>query len=83
MKSKTGGWYMGPAPVPTSSLHQGLFVFKDYGPINKDNFLDDSQTPRKYIVEVREAGQYQTDLVTMITQISVILSQEKLLDRGQ
>jgi ATP-dependent 26S proteasome regulatory subunit len=83
MKSKTGGWYMGPAPVPTSSLHQGLFVFKDYGPINKNNFLDDSQTPRKYIVEVREAAQYQTDLVTLITQISVILSQEKLLDRGQ
>ncbi len=83
MKSKTGGWYMGPAPVPTSSLHQGLFVFKDYGPINKNNFLDDSQTPRKYIVEVREAAQYQTDLVTFITQISVILSQEKLLDRGQ
>jgi DNA polymerase III delta prime subunit len=83
MKSKTGGWYMGPWPVPTTSLHTGLFVFKDYGPINKDNFLNESQTPLKYIVEVREAGQYQTDLATFVTQISTILSQEKLLDRGQ
>lgn len=83
MKSKTGGWYMGPYPMPNSPLHQGLFVFKDYGPINKDNFLDDSQTPRKYIVEVREAAQYQTDLVTFITQVSTILSKEELLNRGQ
>lgn len=83
MKSKTGGWYMGPAAVPTSSLHQGLFVFKDYGPINKDNFLDEHETPRKYIVEVREAGQYQTDLVTFVAQVSSVLGQEKLLDRGQ
>lgn len=83
MKSKTGGWYMGPAPFPTSSLHQGLLVFKDYGPINKTNFLDDNQTPRKYIVEIREANQYQTDLVTFVTQVSAILSKEELLDRGQ
>jgi hypothetical protein len=83
MRSKTGGWYMGPFPVPTSSLHQGLFVFKDYGPINDENFLDDSQTPRKYIVEVREASQYQTDLVTFVTQVATVLAQEKLPDRGQ
>jgi hypothetical protein len=83
MSSKTGGWYMGPFPVPTTSLHQGLFVFKDYGPINKSNFLDDGQTPRKYIVEVREAGQYQTDLVTFVTQVASVLGQEKLLDRGE
>jgi ATP-dependent 26S proteasome regulatory subunit len=83
LRSKTGGWYMGPDPLPNSGLHKGLYLFKDYGPINKKNFLDDSQTPRKFIIEVREASQYQTDLVTFITQISVVLSQEKLLDRGQ
>lgn len=84
MKSKTGGWYMGPnTTLPTKSLHQGLFVFKDYGPINKENFLDDSQTPRKFIVEVREAEQYQTDLVTFVAQVASILGQERLLDEGQ
>lgn len=83
LASKTGGWYMGPAPVPTSSLHEGLFVFKDYGPIDDDNFFDDSQTPKKYIVEIREARQYQTDLVTFVAQVASVLGQEKLLDRGQ
>lgn len=83
MKSKTGGWYMGPYPFPNSSLHQGLFVFKDYGPIDKNNFLDDNLTPRKYIVEIREANQYQTDLVTFVTQTATVLSKEILPDRGE
>lgn len=85
MKSKTGGWYMGSAPFPTSSLYEGLFIFKDYGPITRRNFLDDNQTPRKYIVEIREASQYQTDLVTLITQVSAILRQDnpELIDRGK
>lgn len=83
MRSKTGGWYMGRAPFPTSSLHQGLFVFKDYGPINDDNFFDDNQTPKKYIVEIRESGQYQTDLVTFVTQVAAILGKGELIDRGQ
>jgi len=83
MRSKTGGWYMGPAPVPTSSLHQGLFVFKDYGPINDENFLEEAGTPLKFVVEVREASKYQTDLVTFVTQIASILSGKEPLDRGQ
>lgn len=84
MKSKTGGWYMGPAPVPTSSLHQGLFVFKDLGQINKDNFVESThETAGKYIVEVREASQHQTDLVTFVTQVASILGRETLPDRGQ
>jgi hypothetical protein len=83
MLSKTGGWYMGPFPTPTSSLHQGLFVFKDYGPINDENFLDEGLTPRKFIIEIREARQYQTDLVTFITQVSTILAKEEKPDRGQ
>jgi len=83
MKSKTGGWYMGPYPVPTTTLHQGLFVFKDYGPIDKNNFLNDDRTPLKFIIEIREASQYQTDLATFVTQVASILKHEKLPDRGQ
>ena len=83
VKSKTGGWYMGPEISPTTSLHQGLFVFRDLGQINKDNFLGDHESPGKYIVEIREAGQYQTDLVTFITQVASILGQAELPDRGQ
>lgn len=83
MKSKTGGWYMGPEPFPATPLSQGLFVFKDYGPIDKKNFLDDNQTPKKYIVEIREAAQYQTDLVTFVTQVSSILGKCETPDRGQ
>ncbi|MGB4761880.1 MAG: ATP-binding protein [Candidatus Saccharimonas sp.] len=83
MRSKTGGWYMGPNLTPTTSLHQGLFVFRDLGQINKKNFLTTEETTGRYIVEVREASQYQTDLVTFITQISSILKHETSPDRGQ
>lgn len=31
LKSKAGGWYMGPNTSPTTSAHMGLFVFKDMG----------------------------------------------------
>jgi|GEM_PF-2872080 len=83
MKSKTGGWYMGPDLSPTTSLHQGLFVFRDLGQINKGNFLESHESSGRYIVEIREATQYQTDLVTFVTQIASVLGQEKLPDRGQ
>jgi hypothetical protein len=83
LKSKTGGWYMGPGAVPTSSLHQGLFVFKDLGEINEDNFLINVDTSGKYIVEIREAGLHQTDLVAFITQVASVLGEEKILDKGQ
>jgi len=83
MKSKTGGWYMGPDLSATTSLHQGLFVYRDLGPINKSNFLSTQESAGKYIVEIREASQYQTDLATMVTQVAAILSRNELLDRGQ
>jgi hypothetical protein len=82
-KSKTGGWYMGPGSIPTTSLHQGLFVFKDLGEINEDNFLSNDDAPGKYIVEIREAGLHQTDLVTFVTQVASILGRQQLLDKGQ
>jgi hypothetical protein len=86
MKAKTGGWYMGPAPIPTSTLNEGLFVFEDFGITTRANFsktLEERGESLKYIIEVREAGQFQTDLVTFVTQVSTILSSEKVLDRGQ
>jgi hypothetical protein len=83
LKSKTGGWYMGPEPFPTISLHQGLFVFQDLGKITKDNFLQSRVESGRYIVEVREAGLYQTDLVTFVTQVAAVLGKEQLLDQGQ
>lgn len=82
-KSKTGGWYMGPDMSPTTSLHQGLFVFKDLGQVNKNNFLKNRKASTKYIVELREAGQYQTDLVSFATQVAAVLGQGELLDQGK
>lgn len=82
-KSKTAGWYMGPDVSPTSSLHQGLFVFRDLGQINKENFLEIREATGRYIIEVREAGQYQTDLVTFVTQIASVLGKGELPDKGQ
>jgi AAA+ superfamily predicted ATPase len=82
IKSKTGGWYMGPELSPTSSLHTGLFVYKDLGQVNKENFTTNDAASSKYIIEIREAHQYQTDLVTFITQASVILGKGDLPTRG-
>lgn len=82
-KSKTGGWYMGPDMSPTTSLHQGLFVFKDLGQVNKNNFLKNRKASSKYIVELREAGQYQTDLVSFAAQIGAVLGRGELLDQGK
>lgn len=81
--SKTGGWYMGLSQPPTDSGDAGLYVFKDLGKVDKDNFFEESGGAKKFIVEIREAGMYQTDLVEFITQVSTILGQEKLLDHGE
>jgi len=82
-RAKTGGWYMGPNQTATDSLHRGLFVFKDLGEVNKSNFLDEDDKEKKYIVEVREAQMYQTDLVEFITQVSSILGQGEMLDHSE
>jgi len=82
-KSKTAGWYMGPDLTPTEPLHAGLFVFKDLGEVNVDNFLEETAGKTKFIVEVREAGMYQTDLVQFVTQVSSILGQGKIIDQGK
>ncbi len=81
-RSKTAGWYMGANQDPTDSLHTGLFLYKDLGEVRKGNFLEEG-AQAKYIVEVREAGMYQTDLVAFAIQVASILGQEKLLDPGE
>lgn len=81
-RSKTAGWYMGADQTPTDSLHSGLFVYKDLGEVNRENFLEEG-APAKYIVEIREAGMYQTDLVAFAIQVASILGQGKSLEPGQ
>lgn len=80
--SKTAGWYMGPDQSDTDSLHKGLTIHKDLGPITDDNFLDE-RIPTKYVIEIREAEMYQTDLVQFIIQVATILGKGRLLDPGQ
>jgi len=63
-------------------LHAGLFVYKDFGEVNRKNFLEEG-APVKYILEVREAGMYQTDLVQFVIQVASILGQEKIIDSGR
>lgn len=85
-KSLTSGWYMGPAPYPTSPLYEGLYVFQDIGKTTGENFtLDFEERGKdvKYIVEVRDARQKQTDLVTFITQVATVLGKGELPDRGE
>jgi hypothetical protein len=77
------GWYMGPDQSATDSLHQGLFVFKDLGEVNETNFFENEEIVKNYIVEVRDASKHQTDLVELITQVSSILGQGKVLDHGE
>ncbi len=81
--AKTGGWYMGPDMSPTTSLHTGLFVFRDLGSVNKDNFFTEPSAESKYIVEVRELGLYQTDLAAFITQVGSILGTGKEIDPNE
>lgn len=83
VRRKTGGWYMGPNLGPLTGHHQGLYVFRDLGEVNKDTFFDESATDSRYILEIREDGFYQTDLVNFIVQVSSVLGQSRLLDHGE
>lgn len=78
-KSRTGGWYLGPGTLPTDAQHKGLFVYKDFGEITDETFFNKKSGSTKYIVEVRQAGLYQTDLVEFITQVSSVLGKGKTL----
>lgn len=82
-KSHSRGWYMGPNLSPTNSFHQGLYLFKTLGEIHEDNFLDEKSESGSFVVEIRDAELYQTDLVTFVTQVASVLGQGKLLDKGQ
>jgi hypothetical protein len=52
LRSKTGGWYMGPILSPISSLHTGLFVYKDLGQVNKDNFTTKITSQRMMLLHL-------------------------------
>lgn len=82
VEAHTRGWYMGPILSTTDSLHQGLFLFKDFGKTTKDNFLEKEPQPVKYIVEVREAALYQTDLVQFVSRVSAILGNKDIPPEG-
>ena len=82
-KASRKGWYMGPNLSPTTSHHAGLYVFRDLGTIDKSNFVTNEQASAKHIVEIREAGMYQTDLVAFATQVSSILGEGKKLPEGE
>ena len=82
------GWYLGPGGIPTDPLHQGLYVFKDFGELTSENLLTKDATPNeepepeKFLIEVREGGMYQTDIVTLISQVSSIISGQGKMDYG-
>jgi SpoVK/Ycf46/Vps4 family AAA+-type ATPase len=74
---------MGPnMSTPTDSLHTGLFVYRDLGEVNKNNFSDPQISGSRFVVEIRESSLYQTDMVEFVTQISTILGQGKTLPPG-
>lgn len=87
--TRTAGWYLGPGPMPTEALYPGLFAFKDFGELNSENLLtrkrgenSEEYTQNKWIVEIRDAGMFQTDLVEFITQVSSILGKGEKLPQG-
>lgn len=77
------GWYIGQNTNTLDSLHTGLFVFKDIGMVNRENFVSKEQSDTKFIVEIREASLYQTDLAELIIQASAILGRKATLDHSQ
>lgn len=78
------GWYMGPNTADLTPLHEGLYLFRDVGVTNKRNFLQKSQVKNpKYIVEIREASLYQTDLANLVVETSKILKDGKPLEYGR
>lgn len=74
------GWYLGPNTAKLDTLHQGIYVFQDQGTLSRSNFTSGHNQDPKFIVEVREADNYQTDIARLVTQVASILSHERTLN---
>lgn len=77
------GWYLGPQTESLAATHQGVYLFRDLGFVTRDNFLDPVLPNKGYIVEVREADLYQTDIVGLVTQVATILGTGKAVDSSK
>lgn len=84
LNTRLEGWYMGPNTTPLGPQHAGLYLFRDVGVTNTKNFLKVSQVRRpKFIVEIREAGLFQTDLANLVVETATILGRGRPIDYGQ
>lgn len=69
VNTRLEGWYMGANSTHLDTLHQGLYLFRDVGVTNSRNFLRETQAKNpKYLVEIREADLFQTDLANLIVE---------------
>lgn len=84
LNTRLEGWYMGPNTTSLSPQHSGLYLFRDVGVTNTRNFLKvvASKKP-KFVVEIREAGLFQTDLANLVVETATILGKGEPIDYGQ
>lgn len=84
LNTRLEGWYMGPNTTPLDTLHKGVYLFKDVGVTNAKNFLKETRVKRpRFIVEIREADLFQTDLANLVIETSMILGKGGPVDYGQ
>lgn len=84
LNTRLEGWYMGPNTAPLGAQHMGLYLFRDVGVTNAKNFLQATQAKKpRFIVEIREASQYQTDLANFVVETAVILGKGIPVDYGK
>lgn len=84
LNTRLEGWYMGPNSTPLTSHHMGVYLFRDVGVTNTRNFLKDTQAKRpRYVVEIREARLFETDLANLIVETATILGKGRPIDYGQ
>jgi hypothetical protein len=74
------GWYMGPNTGETDSTHTGVFLARNLGTLNAENFTSAKPEENGFLLEVREAGLPQVEVAELITQISAILGGREPID---
>lgn len=84
INTRLEGWYMGPNTTALNALHQGLLLVRDVGVTSTKNFLKVTQAKRpKFVVEIREANLFQTDLANLVIETATVLGKGKPVDYGQ